>query len=1007
MGFTPEASAKLQDKWISIAKSKLTPYDQRGYLKEYIEKAKPFFIPAGDWKMGILHYGEGEKREPQFTFTVNGSWCILDHRKPDELQWSSVTDERVGETVTQKRLSLSDKLDLKPEETILSIIKGSAEVVSYAGHDPKVDPGDPNSLYFINTGQIYKLDIRGVEDRSTRPQPAEQLKIDDPKEIDFDPNGNFIIIRNGKDQLHIIEKETGDVVKSFEGVKGPFIVDGQGDILYTDTNNQLREIQTNFQAIAPGGTEEAQKRHEQALQSLQDRYSQLDLDQVKPPTSRQKNTEETVAQTLRETVGRQITPKIESANDPEALQIILDTLQAVRNDPANEGYEAVIDEFSTKTRDKLGHLQLAELESQLGDYANLLDDIKGVADTIGLDEKLSKLLELRQKTTIENIDKRREIEQRIQALSGKRSEIIEKYQGELLSTIGESFENIKQLVSESGSMDELNSFSTTLSGQQFEQMLSNIHDPRKRKVWRGQYNQIREAQRGQLLEREQAFDQEQRQRWAQVVQESREDLEGIREEIAKLRASQEIERFLRNPLVVTFRQRLLALPPEIREQEEKRLDIMLGSRKQDIEHRKQLGTVGEKGELKFGKSHFAVYKEPPRLWQSKFEPIGKNAIWSRLVFIDDHGQRFDPDPENGVLVRPDSADEKTKAYIDEYRAKAENYFKSLKRDVPEFNEHWVIPKYYEERLEELSEILNLQADNHRGIAILAGEAGTGKNVLIDILASLSNREVVTIACNKNTAKEDLTFEFYYDPEKGTYKIPSKLVEAIQKPGTIVIFDEINTLPPGVVKMLNATFDYRRTMFINEGGQEKRIDVDPSVLFVGTMNPQNYQGVAPLSPEVKSRARIIDVEYPPFEENRGGRQVYNSDEALILSRYMDGLNDLKPKEFEAAWHLLINRETNGSAEAIIGSDTRIEQNIRRIYDVLRVASRLRKWYQSYQTAESNEPMDFPISLREVTDIAMEMNNKSGTKDIVKRVILPKIDDRAQRKMVDSTIDQVLT
>jgi len=42
--------------------------------------------------------------------------------------------------------------------------------------------------------------------------------------------------------------------------------------------------------------------------------------------------------------------------------------------------------------------------------------------------------------------------------------------------------------------------------------------------------------------------------------------------------------------------------------------------------------------------------------------------------------------------------------------------------------------------------------------------------------------------------------------------------------------------------------------------------DPTVLIVGTMNPQHYLGVKPIAQEVKSRARIKFVEYPP--EKRG-------------------------------------------------------------------------------------------------------------------------------------------
>ena len=108
----------------------------------------------------------------------------------------------------------------------------------------------------------------------------------------------------------------------------------------------------------------------------------------------------------------------------------------------------------------------------------------------------------------------------------------------------------------------------------------------------------------------------------------------------------------------------------------------------------------------------------------------------------------------------------------------------------------------------------MQIDHHRGILILQGEAGTGKNVIADMFGNLTNREIITIACNENTTKEDMQFEFQYDPGRGTYKLPSKLVEALQTPGSVIVFDEINALKPGIAKLLNSLFDYRRRVFLS-------------------------------------------------------------------------------------------------------------------------------------------------------------------------------------------------
>lgn len=49
---------------------------------------------------------------------------------------------------------------------------------------------------------------------------------------------------------------------------------------------------------------------------------------------------------------------------------------------------------------------------------------------------------------------------------------------------------------------------------------------------------------------------------------------------------------------------------------------------------------------------------------------------------------------------------------------------------------------------------------------------------------------------------------------------------------------------------------------------------------------------------------------------------------------------------------------------------------------------------------------PGEPREVTDIVMEMNHRQGLNRIIKRVIVPKIDDRRQKRMVEQTIDAVL-
>lgn len=1006
-GFTHGSALRAEQQWYSKA-SQMYPGIQFGNVSEGVSEGEmkqepPLYLSVGPWSLEVKQNQTGQ----EMFFVTFGEDHFQIVTSPVDPPKRKPIEEQEYRGLRDSGTDLPGGLRLRKETSIFNVTDEQGKVLSsYSGTEPVLDPTNQNKLYFINTGRIYSLDVAGTANRTSKPVVESQLKVENPQEIDFDPNGNFLIVRQVNNNVAILDKESGDVVRNFENVRGPVLVDNQGDILFIDTDGKLRQIQTNFQAIPAGGSESAQKKREEELRQMQERFANLELKKVEKSKTGQV-TEADVARTLRESISRQVSEQITTATDPAAIEDVLDRLQALKGDQANQAYGEVIDEFIGQAREKLSGIRTVEFNDQLTAFQQALDEVKSVGDTIGLDEQFAKLLELRQKIDVTDPQARREIGQRLRTLQGRKDTLNNQYQGELIEAANQTLPQIEQLIKETGSAQELAYFSTSTQAQQFEMMLANIRDTQVRKELRARYNAIRTEQRGKLEERSRELAEQDRQRWAQVVEEAREDLASLREQVEQLSDTREIDRFGRNPLVTAWRAKLFALPPELREIEEKKLEIILGAKKKDMEHRRELGAVGEAGELRFGNATFAVYKEPPRIWQPKFIPRkGGFSELANLVFEDTQGRVWRPEGEHDVVVSTVPENERTKHLIERYRREADEYFRGIKRRVPEFDEHWKITEFHMAKLEEIAEALNLQLVNHRGILILQGEAGTGKNVLVDMLANLSNREVVPILCNENSVKEDLTYEFYYDPVKGTYKLPSKLVEGIQAPGTIVLFDEINALKPGIAKMMNSLFDYRRRIYLPEGGKEREIITDPTVLFIGTMNPQNYAGVNRLSPEVKSRARVVDIDYPPFEEMKGGRTHYRSEEAEMLASYMEKLGELKQSEFKICWDYVINRDTTNGADRILQGDPTIKQDIRRIYDVIRVANRLRDMYTAYQTGDSNEPMDFPTSLREVTDIVMEMNHRQGVKPIVKRVIVPKIDDRRQKRLVEQTIDAVL-
>ena len=69
-----------------------------------------------------------------------------------------------------------------------------------------------------------------------------------------------------------------------------------------------------------------------------------------------------------------------------------------------------------------------------------------------------------------------------------------------------------------------------------------------------------------------------------------------------------------------------------------------------------------------------------------------------------------------------------------------------------------------------------------------------------------------------------------------------------------------------------------------------------------MNPQNYLGVSELPQVIKSRADILFIDYPPFEEEGG---LYSADEALILRDQVPELSLLSSEDFLYLWHHVVN------------------------------------------------------------------------------------------------------
>jgi hypothetical protein len=81
-----------------------------------------------------------------------------------------------------------------------------------------------------------------------------------------------------------------------------------------------------------------------------------------------------------------------------------------------------------------------------------------------------------------------------------------------------------------------------------------------------------------------------------------------------------------------------------------------------------------------------------------------------------------------------------------------------------------------------------------------------------------------------------------------------------------VLEEINGLSPQMQKVLNGLADFRRRIEVPECQKVFALKEGAKLWFVGTMNTAAYGGVYALNEDLKSRFRLLALEYPdPAQE----------------------------------------------------------------------------------------------------------------------------------------------
>jgi hypothetical protein len=889
------------------------------------------------------------------------------------------------------------------DQGVLKVVRGKEQDLVFSEQSTAfaLARHDKNILSFVDsqTGELKTLLLTTTKGVDT-PLDVKKLPFEGTvKAMLFDPSGNYLVCAVEKDQattIYIIDRDTATVQAEFKKASDKIDRDDDGSIFYIDADAKLRMIQTNFCSIPKGGLAQTRTERLAELESVEANLEDLDLVLISPRRGKKASKELSAAVLLERSQQKlleRIDPAIQKATTLEEVAGVSERIESLKANKAYEKFPEIFEPVEAKIRTRIDAIRVGGFKEQLDALKGELPELDTPAELVRLDKEFARLSRERRDLVIFDPALRTEVDGLLKGIRAKVEEVHQKVQAEVSTSLNGNLDAIKTKMATVATIPELQLLQGEKECLDFSDLLSVVRDPAARQEWMAKYKGLIDEKKDLLVKEIEAEEEAERKTVALAIEEGKQILEEIKEQVDEIGSTTDFAAFkTTSPLLKKLKAKTDGLPEEYRIAEEEKLTVLLQNRERSLAARSSLGGGTTKGhEVTFGKESFPVFKAPPLVWLAKILPLHDGSPQGMLAYQSNLGHLFaapcDPVPAN--LEHPD-----TKSALSNTKAAAEAYFDGVKRKPPAFDSNWVVNDFYRDRLDGVARICRSQIQNQRGMLILESDAGAGKNVLCDMFGHFTNREVHMFSCNFQTEKEDLTTAFKFDPKKGTYSLDAELLRKLQTPGAIICFDEINALPTGVTKLLNPMLDYRRALYLPDG---RVIKLDPTVILLGTMNPQSYLGVKPLSPEVKSRARMMPVPYPP--EKVGNK--YAPYEAEILAKQVPCLKTLKQDEFYALWNYTVNGDTVCGGDRYTNKDR--ELATKRILQIVKSANRVREAYNAFRSGKSTDPVTLVFSIRETIDIASELSGGSKVKDIIKEVVLPKIGGMDERDRVEVIID----
>ena len=177
--------------------------------------------------------------------------------------------------------------------------------------------------------------------------------------------------------------------------------------------------------------------------------------------------------------------------------------------------------------------------------------------------------------------------------------------------------------------------------------------------------------------------------------------------------------------------------------------------------------------------------------------------------------------------------------------------------------------------------------------LLKGPTGSGKSRFVEYMASVLNRELITVSCHEETSSTDLTGRFIIKGAE-TVWLDGPLTSAV-KSGAILYLDEIAEARPDVIVAIHSLTDHRRELYIDKLGKTFKAHED--FILVASFNPGYQRGYKEMKPSTRQRFTAITFNYPPAKIeaeiliNETGVNEDNAQKLVKIAEKIRGLKEM--------------------------------------------------------------------------------------------------------------------